>query len=81
MRNETELSLNTLLGCGAAVLAALIVVGVGTGALDRNWGLAGGLMIAVAHGLAMRHWIRDLDRRERNAFELGRESVPNGRRP
>lgn len=73
--NEVTISLGTALAWFFGIVAVVVVFSIGLGALHPRWGLTGGLMIALSHGITMWRLCERLKRREDNAFELGRDSV------
>jgi hypothetical protein len=73
--NQIEISLSTVLAWVIASVAAIIVLCIGFGVLSPRWGLTGGFLIALSHGIVMHHWLNAMKEREQRAYELGRESV------
>lgn len=72
---DKNVNLSTVLIITLALMASGLAVAIGVGALDYRWALAGGILVIIAHGLAVRHWIICARSREREAFDFGRESV------
>lgn len=69
------ISINALLAYVAASAALILALAIGFGFLSQSWTMAGVVFIAVAHLQGMRCWMTRSRELERNAFDLGRDSV------
>lgn len=72
---DINITLSTFLTATLTALATVIAVCIGVGVISHNWALAGVILVALAHGMAVRRWIKCAKTSEVRAYDLGRESM------